>query len=68
MAAFILPESAENALYLAERLAALMESTFAQLGDAQVEVQGSELSATFGLIRGQIAQAKDAARFDARAG
>lgn len=67
MAAFLIPESAENALYLAERLAALMESAFAQLGEAQVEVKGSELSATFGLLRSQIAQAKDAARFDARA-
>ncbi|TCS69760.1 hypothetical protein EDC61_11960 [Sulfuritortus calidifontis] len=44
-----------------------MESAFAQLGEAQVEVRGDELSATFGLIRCQIAQAKDAARFDARA-
>ncbi|MFZ5607472.1 MAG: hypothetical protein ACOY4A_09700 [Pseudomonadota bacterium] len=36
--------------------------------EAQVEARGDELAAAFGLLRQKLAQVKEAARFDARAG
>ncbi len=68
MAAFILPESAENDLYQAGRLAALMESAFAALGEAQAEVRGDELAADFGLLREKLDSARSACRFSGKAG
>jgi hypothetical protein len=63
MAHFTIPEEAETALYGAERALALMESTFATLGEAQFEGRCDELAAIFGIIREKVAVALTAARW-----
>lgn len=53
---------------LAGRLAALMESAFAALGEGQAEVRGDEPAAIFGLLREKLDQVRSASRFSGKAG
>lgn len=68
MAAFIIPEEAEHALFEADRALAALETVFAALGEAQLACRCDELAALIALVRRNVAQARESARFEARAG
>ncbi len=67
MAAFIISEQAEMSLYEADRALAALETVFAALGEAQLECRCDELAALLALVRKPLAEARQTARFDARA-
>lgn len=68
MAAFIISEQAEHALYEADRALSALETILAALGEAQLECRCEELAALLALVRKPLAQAREQARFEARAG
>ncbi|MFN3594161.1 MAG: hypothetical protein ACK4TK_05695 [Thiobacillaceae bacterium] len=68
MAAFLISEEAENALWRADlALQAVSHALSAADGHA-AEIPGDQLAALLELVRGQIQAAREGARFDARAG
>lgn len=68
MAAFMIPEEAENALCQADRALSALEYVCSALGETQLECRGDELAALFAMVRDRIHAARQMARFDARAG
>lgn len=68
MAAFIIPEEAERGLYEADRALSALETVLAALGEAQLEFRCDELAALLALVRRPLTQAREQARFEARAG
>lgn len=68
MAAFLIPEQAEQDLYEADRALSALETLFAALGEAQLECRCDELAALIALVRRNVAAARESTRFCARAG
>lgn len=63
MAAYLISEEAENALWRAERALAALSHAFAAADGAACEIAGEEISALLELLRREIATAREQARF-----
>lgn len=68
MAAFLISEEAENALWRADRALGALTHAFAAADGHAAEIPGEEIAALLELLRREIATALASARFDARAG
>lgn len=67
MAAFIIPEEAEHQLFEADRALSALETVLAALGEAKLQFRCDELAALLSLVRRPLTQAREQARFEARA-
>lgn len=68
MAAFILSEDAENRLHQTDTALAALESLLISLGDVPLECRAAEMAAPLAPLREPLHTAREAARFDTRAG
>jgi hypothetical protein len=67
MAAYLIPEEAETALWRADLALRALIHTLDTAGAKAAEISGEELAALLEVVRGQVAEARACARFDARA-
>lgn len=68
MAAFIISEEAEHALWRTDKALSALSHAFAAADGAACEIAGEEIAALLELLRREIATARETARFDCRAG
>jgi hypothetical protein len=68
MSGYVITEQAEAALWRADLALQAMSHAFSAADGTACEIPGEQLAALLELVRAQVAQARAAARFDARAG
>lgn len=67
MAAFVISEAAESALWRADLALQALSHALCAADGLAAEIPGEQLAALLSLVQGEIAAARASARFDARA-
>lgn len=68
MAAYLISEEAETALWRADLALQAVAHALAAADDHAAEIPGWQLAALLEIVRGELHAARESARFDARAG